>query len=300
MANDNESGYLKGAKQNPYTLEEYRSMRDSNMWNGGWIYYNGLAYASSDGVNIIHNSPEILGSRNRPIAWNLYQEMKDAGYDVWSGGWVVSENPSDGLSYIIDSWGTPQYDNNGNLLGSIINPVSQEIFRNMCQNGIWEGGYIYYYDNLGHLEKYYASREELYRPNAGSGSGSDSGCGSGCGSGSGSDDGSEGGNGSGGTITSSGSQVVGGDGDVTISFYWKPSTGVTFKAGYEITPHPSGNRQLNKIEESTLSFSYNGNKVFTLDGNISVSYTEIDPTTNMLIDAGVVRVGLQTSYVTIP
>lgn len=173
----------------------------------------------------------------------------------------------------------------------------------MCCNGTWAGGYVYY-NGIHGFQIYYVNRGVLYNPSSGCGSGCGSGCNSGSGSGSGSGtesgDGSEGGNGSGGSIISSGSQEVGGDGDVTIIFYWEPSTSVSFKAGYRIEFHPSANRKLDKIENSTLSLSYNGNKLFTLDGNISYSYEEINPVTNNVIDSGVVDLGLQIPYVTIP
>ena len=78
-----------------------------------------------------------------------------------------------------------------------------------------------------------------------------------------------------------------------------PATGVSNVWADGNDPHPSGNRQLDKIENSTLSISWNGNGLFTLDGDITYSYVEINPITHELIDAGVVRLGLQTPYVSV-
>lgn len=298
MANDNEeSGYIKGSKFNPYTHDEFQAVWGTDNWHGGWFEHNGLKYGSSDSEHIYSNYP-ILGSKSNPFSWDLYQEMILV-IDVWCGGWVVSANPNNGLSYysIGASVGIPEYDNDMNVLGSEAYPVSQDIYQDMCKNGSWEGGYIFYYDTHGHLEKYYASRGELYNPNAGCGSGSGSESGSGSGGESG--DGSEGGNGSGGDIISSGSVTVGSNDDFDIVFHWEPSTSVTFKAGYRFEEHFAVNKQFDKIENCTLSLSYNGNKLFTLDGDITYSYNEIDPITHMLEAGGTKRLGLQIPYVTI-
>lgn len=120
MANNN---IPQGSKWNPYTHSEFQSKCGTDSWHGGWFEYNGLKYCSSNGHDIYSNRP-ILGSKNNPFPWGLYQEMILFD-ELWCGGWVVRENPNDGLSYYVSSTsvGMPQYDNNMNDLGSEAYPI---------------------------------------------------------------------------------------------------------------------------------------------------------------------------------
>ena len=45
MANDN-NGYLKGSKWNPYTHNEFQGLWGTDNWHGGWFENNGLKYGS--------------------------------------------------------------------------------------------------------------------------------------------------------------------------------------------------------------------------------------------------------------
>ncbi len=274
MINDN--GYLKGSKWNPYTHDEFQLVWGTDNWHGGWFEDNGLKYGSSDGEHIFPNSP-ILGSKTNPFTWELYQEMMNAGLDVWPGGWVVSANPSNGLLYIIGSSdGISRYDDLMNELGSVYYPVSQEVYRNMCENGIWEGGYIYYYNQYGHLEKYYVNRGEFINFNTGCGSGCGSASGGEPGIGSGSGSGEWNGLGCGFPHVQPGSVSIADNGEVSIYLTWNEKLCFNFNLTYTYLQGVVMN-----LKEQHLYVFWDGQDSATVSG--SIKYEKIANINNSIV-----------------
>jgi hypothetical protein len=299
MANNNEP---KGSKWNPYSSTEFENaFYQSHTWNGGWVQSgSNTVYVNIYGISYPNPYSGILGSIGHPFTLDQRETIMNEHSEFWPGGWAEKNQGGDLAYYLANNFYYEQTNDQGASFGSASYPCPLEVYSNMCENGIWESGYVQGYDKDGIPITYYISGAQAGNGGSGSGSGSSSGSGSGSESG-GSGSGSEsGGSGSGyGLHLTAGEQVVGCDGNVDIVFHWEPHSAVTIEAGYRIDPHPSGNIVLDKIERSTLSVSWNGNNLFTLDGNITYSYNKINPITNCVLEHRELTLGLQIPYVSI-
>lgn len=157
-----------GTRKDPYSVNEFNQMADSNHWFGGWVKH---------GDDLVYHTRYLStctsdGSRLHPIPIEFYSEMTELR--IWLGGWV-SIGP---LKYIASNG--VQYDES---IGQENYPCPMNIFNEMVSNGIWDGGWIDEGDGLKRYVRNFPV-ELISGDGCGCGSSGSSGCGSGSGCGS--------------------------------------------------------------------------------------------------------------------
>ena len=173
----------KGSKWNPYTEDEYNGIlqNNSNDWHGGWVQGGNDSVHYVTGDLIVYS---VEGSKQDPYTYDMYETIRLNHSYFWPGGWVIVNALE--KRYYYDNTFCPEKDNEDNLLGSYPYPCSVEVFENMYDNGIWEGGYVLNLNGNGDI--HYVNRNGIQNSSGsgeGCGSSSGGGSGSGCGSGSG-------------------------------------------------------------------------------------------------------------------
>ena len=181
-------GYPKGSKLNSFTGDEFLFLSSNQEWHGGWVL---STYC--DGYGAPH---PCNGTINSPYEEEDYNNLSN--YHMWIGGWVVEEG------YIFPSYISAtgaafrRRDLEDPRFGSVDYPIPLDIYEEMCELGLWEGGYVIQIDDS-------IEYVELGENEGDSGSGSE-------GDGSGSE-----GDGSGSEGDGSGSEEEGGDHDSFIN-----------------------------------------------------------------------------------
>ncbi len=264
MANDN-NGYLKGSKWNPYSYDEYDEiyMSTNLIWYGGWVgSNNNVTYIDRSDPPLQTSITGNTGSLEHPFTLFQRQTIMNENPGFWPGGWSES---SDGVKYYLT--GAMFYDATNNIdepLGSASYPCPIEVYSNMCKNGIWNGGYVTY---GGPDDIYFVDRGELVNGNgAGCGCSSGNGASSGSGSGSGQGSGSGSGEGLGEVVleVTPGEAVIGQSTNMTVNLVWDhvPRFNIHVKA--ETSPNV-----VYFIERNSISIVWNGHSTVHCTGNLS-------------------------------
>ena len=152
----------RGTKQNPYDYQSYCDLKRNSSWEGGWVNGNsGLFYSTNEDYKYMGE-----GERNNPCPYSIFVDITRKS--LWTGGWITLE--SNELVYAL-GFGSyiPYRSSAGDILGTANNPVNYGVFENMCNNGLWEGGWVGVTNDCSYIENHIAS--------------SSSGCGCGCGCG---------------------------------------------------------------------------------------------------------------------
>lgn len=258
------NNYPKGSILNPFTENEYNGMVQANTWYGGWI-----KNINDDIVYFTHGNDQhnYMGSKQQPYTNDIFTEL--SLNSMWIGGWVLHTDNS--LRYYTASltWHSPYH--NDDLWGSEAYPVSSDIYVEMCNLSLWEGGWIESEDAI-----YYVGYPTLDGGSSGDGcgcgcSGEGSGCdeGSGCGEG-----GCDGGSGSDDQITP-GETVIGQNNDGQLILHWDS------KPNFTITVHFFDyTRYSYRLLKSLVSCLWDGRNTITMIGE--VVYVSIEDETGYL------------------